>query len=249
MLERLIGRVTNRLLTRLPGPGMDVPAHTPVVSFTFDDVPDSAFLEGAKILEAHDGRGTFYIAGGILGREEESRRLINAKGCAELAARGHELGCHTFSHINLQKTPRQALAKDLDRSAKALGDIVPGYVPRNFAAPYNAGAFRHRPELARRFRSARGGMPGINRGRTDRTFLRSYPLQQPEQSVAGMHVLIDELVAKPGWLIFFGHDVSDRPTPFGCTPQSLAALVAHAQNSGCAILTINQALDRFEAAA
>lgn len=228
---------------------MHVPAHMPIISFTFDDVPDSAFHEGAKILEAHDGRGTFYIASGILGRQEERRKLIDAKGCAELAARGHELGCHTFSHLNLQRTPRSVLASELDRNARMLGEIVPGYVPRNFAAPYNAGAFRHRPELSRRFRSARGGMPGINRGRTDRTFLKSYPLQQPEASVARMHALIDELVANPGWLIFFGHDLSDRPTPFGCTPQSLAALVAHAQESGCAILTINQALDRFEAAA
>lgn len=249
MLESFLGRVTNRLLTRFPGPGVRIPTEAPVVSFTFDDVPDTALNEGAKILEANGARGTFYIASGILGRVEQSRRLIDATGCAELAARGHELGCHTYSHVNLQQTSREALAVELDRNAVALGEIVPGLVLRNFAAPYNAAAFRHRPELARRFRSARGGIAGINRGTADRTFLKSYPLQQPEASIAGMHNLIDQLVANPGWLIFFCHDLSDRPTPFGCTPESLASLVAHARNSGCAILTIDQALDRFEAAA
>lgn len=247
MLDAFAGRLTNQLLTRLPGPSITVKTDMPVVSFTFDDVPETALSAGAAILEAHGGRGTFYIAAGLLERQEEQRKLISAGGCAELAARGHELGCHTFSHKSLQHSGRAALRADLDRNGAALAAIVPGLRPRNFAFPYNAGAFRHRAELSRRFRSARGGMSGINRGVTDRSFLRSFGLQQPEASVAALQGKIDELVAAPGWLIFFGHDLAPRPTPYGCTAESFETLVAYARAKGCALLTVDQALDRFEA--
>lgn len=246
-IDNLAGRVTNRLLARFPGPMVDVATDTPVVSFTFDDVPDTALSQGARILEDHGGRGTFYIAAGMLGRKEQQRSLIDAAGCAELLARGHEIGCHTHSHLNLRKISRAKLQADLDRNGEVLASITPGFAPRNFAFPYNAGSFRQRGELTHRYRSSRGGLPGINRGLTDRSFLRSFALQQPENSVAELHGLIDELVAHPGWLIFFGHDLSPHPTPYGCTPASFESLVRHARDRGCAILTVDQALNRYEA--
>lgn len=246
-LDNLAGRATNRLLARLPGPQIRVPTDQPMVSFTFDDVPDSALDAGAAILEAEGARGTFYIAAGLLGSSEPGRRLIDAQGCASLLARGHELGCHTYSHPNLRHTGRAALAADLDRNRTALAALAPGFVPRNFAYPYNAGSFRHRDAVARRYRSARGGLGGINRGVTDRTLLRSMPLQQPEASVASMRGMVDELVSRPGWLIFFAHDIATTPTPYGCRPDSFADLVAYARARGCAIMTIDQALDRCEA--
>ncbi|SFV37218.1 Peptidoglycan/xylan/chitin deacetylase, PgdA/CDA1 family [Devosia crocina] len=249
MLDALAHRIANQLLKRLPGPQITVGTGTPIVSFTFDDVPDTALSAGARILEAHEARGTFYIAAGLLGREEADRRLIGAEGCRELARRGHEIGCHTFAHGNLRDLSRRELTRDLDRNREALAEIVPGPAPRNFAYPYNSAALRHRPALSQRFRSARGGVTGINRGPTDRTYLRSFPLQQPETSVGQLHAVIDELVRAPGWLIFFGHDLAETPTPYGCTPQSFEALVRHARDSGCTILTIDQALDRFAAAA
>ena len=38
----------------------------PLVSITFDDVPDTALVNGARVLERHGVRGTFYIAGGYV---------------------------------------------------------------------------------------------------------------------------------------------------------------------------------------
>ncbi|MCK1513398.1 hypothetical protein IVB22_12640 [Bradyrhizobium sp. 190] len=37
-------------------------------------------------------------------------------------------------------------------------------------------------------------------------------------------MVIDEAQTNNGWLIFYGHDVTDRPSPYGCSP----ALLAHA---------------------
>lgn len=243
--DDLAGRITNRLIERLPGPQIDVTTSTPIVSFTFDDVPDTALTNGATILERYGARGTFYISGGLANRREADRTMINTAGCIELSRRGHELGCHTFTHPNLRHLSGDALARDIARNRDYLASIDPNHVPRNFAYPYTAGSFRARSLLAREFRSMRGGLYGVNRGRVDRTYLRGIPLEQPETSVLALRNVIDDLVRNPGWAIFFGHDVSDQPTPYGCTPESFDALVRHAREAGCEILTVNAALDRF----
>lgn len=242
-IDDLTQRVTNRLLWKFPGDTIQVPTDRPIVSFTFDDVPDTALTAGAAILERYDARGTFYIAASLLGTIEPQRRLIDAAGCRDLVERGHEVACHTYAHPNIRHLSRRALGEDLDRNAAALAGIMPGFAPRNFAFPYNAGSFVARPELARRFRTARGGGEGINRGWTDRTFLKGVAIQQPDESALALTAMIDDLVANPGWLVFYTHDVSEQPTPYGTTPAVFETLVAHARSRGCDLSTVDQALD------
>ena len=50
-----------------------------------------------------------------------------------------------------------------------------------------------------------------------------------------------EAEAKGGWLVLFTHDVQDKPSPFGCTPKTLAALVDAAVGAGFEISTVGQA--------
>ncbi|MCK5746536.1 MAG: polysaccharide deacetylase, partial [Oricola sp.] len=57
-IDARIDRLANRLLWTVAGPRRDVETDVPIVSFTFDDVPDSALFEGAAILEKHGVRGT-----------------------------------------------------------------------------------------------------------------------------------------------------------------------------------------------
>lgn len=66
-VDGLVDRVANRLIWRLASKPRDVITDAPLVSFTFDDVPDTALHNGAAILERHGVRGTFYIAGGLRG--------------------------------------------------------------------------------------------------------------------------------------------------------------------------------------
>ncbi len=245
-IDDLAGRVTNRLIERLPGPQIDISTSTPIVSFTFDDVPESALTAGAAILEKHGVRGTFYIAGGLVHRRETAGyRLITPAGCAELRERGHELACHTFAHPNVRHLYGDDLARDIARNREFFREIDPDSRPRNFAYPYASGSFRARPLLASEFRSARGGLNGVNRGRADRTYLHGVPLEQPEASVPALRSVIDDLVRNPGWLIFYAHDISETPTQYGCTPASLDLLVAHAKGAGCEILTVDAALNRL----
>lgn len=245
LVDRFAGRLENRLLLASPWQVMLVPAREPIVSFTFDDVPASALDVGAPILEADGVRGTFYISGGLQGQIEPGRTIIDLAGCRELVARGHEIGCHTHAHRDLRHLDGDALVEDLSRNAGYLDAIDPRPGRRNFAYPYNSGSFGKRAILANAFRTCRAGGEGINRGPTDPTFLRAVEIRQPQQHVLGLARWIDALVADPGWLIFFTHDVSPRPTPYGCTAPGLRLLVGYALARGCHVLTVGAALDRM----
>lgn len=245
-LYNVADRVANRIMRHLPRRQLSVAATTPIVSFTFDDVPDTAASKGAKILEAHGVRGTFYIAGGLAGRREPDRSLIEIDGCRELAAVGHEIGCHTFSHDVVRRMGRQRLRADLDTNARYLQQVAPGFTARNFAFPYNLASPRMRDELAQRYRSCRGGWEGINRGPTDPGYLKAVELRQPEELAEDRLRWIDNVVQDPGWLIFFTHDITETPTPYGCTPRTLDKLVSYALEKGCVVLPVDQTLDRPE---
>jgi peptidoglycan/xylan/chitin deacetylase (PgdA/CDA1 family) len=241
----LIDRALNRAIVRFGGPRRVVATDTPLVSFTFDDVPDSALDQGAAVLERHGVRGTFYIAGGIAGTVEPARRLISAEGCRALDARGHEVGCHTFSHRRLRDIPGRELAADLDRNAAFLAEAGVARPPRNFAFPYNSAWPPARAEFRRRYRSCRAGGEGINRGAVDPLMLKGYEIRQPEAEARLLTRQIDAVAEEPGWLVFFSHDVSPSPTPYGCTPETLDLLVGHALARGCTVLTVDAALDRL----
>jgi peptidoglycan/xylan/chitin deacetylase (PgdA/CDA1 family) len=244
----LLDRIATRWVREFPGPRTPIAPTRPILSLAFDDVPDSALINGARILEAHDARGTFYAAGGLAGRQEAERTLLAADGYAALARRGHEIGCHTFSHVSVRRLSARQLAEDLDRNARYLAGVPGTVVARNFAFPYTVAAPQARRTLARRFRSCRGGHAGINRGSIDRGYLRSVEIRRttPLDVLNGW---INDLASDSGWLIFFTHDVSPEPTEFGCTPETLDRLIGHARERGCAVLTVDAALDALGIAA
>jgi peptidoglycan/xylan/chitin deacetylase (PgdA/CDA1 family) len=240
----LLDRIATRLVRDFPGTLLSIAATKPIVSFTFDDVPDTALINGARILEAHNARGTFYAAGGLSGVKEAERTLLAAEGYGELAARGHEVACHTFSHMSLRTLSPRRLAEDLDRNARFLAGVPGSVAARNFAFPYCVAAPQARRVLARRFRSCRGGDPGINRIAIDRGYLRAVEIRR-ETSIATLMAWIDDLAGEPGWLIFFSHDVSPDPTIFGCMPATMDRLLGHAGTLGCKVMTVDAALNEL----
>ena len=246
-LDDRLNRLTNRLMRRFPQPSLAISTREPIVSFTFDDVPDTALSNGARILEAHQARGTFYIAGGLVDRVEAGRTLISENGIGQLHRRGHEIACHTFAHRNVRKTSAGVLRADLDRNRDFLQQATGGWTPRNFAFPYNAMSPFAREEFTRRFRTTRGGGERINRGVIDPRLLGAVEIRQPAEHAAGLTRWVDDVVENPGWLIFFVHDIADVPTPHGTTPAIFDHLVRHAVERGCTLLTVDAALDRLEA--
>lgn len=126
-----------RLAALLAQPRVGVlTAERPLVSFTFDDIPDSAASVGAAILEANGVAGTFYIASGWLDRSFGPWRFADQAALSRLLDRGHEIGCHTRSHPDVQRVAPDALAAELDGNAASLATIDSRISLKNFAYPF-----------------------------------------------------------------------------------------------------------------
>ena len=245
-LEWYAIRLNDSISRRFPLRPFSLPANERIISFTFDDVPDTAESAGAAILDKYNVHGTFYIAGNLVGTKEAERNLITQEGCRKLVERGHELGCHTYNHLKVPYVGAQEIVSDLDRNTACLDAYEPGRdEPRNFAYPYCASSLISRRLFADRFATCRGGGNRINRGTIDLAFLQAVEIRQPDDEALRQTRWIDDLNNNPGWLVFYTHDVSETPTEFGCKPETFERLVSHAVGSGATVLSVREALARL----
>ena len=60
-----------------------------------------------------------------------------------------------------------------------------------------------------------------------------------------MEKILDEAKETNGWVIFFTHDVSDNPSPYGCLPRQLADVVQAVIDRGIEILPIKNAAGKI----
>lgn len=242
-LERVRRRFSVELASRLRSRPITALNQRPMISFTFDDVPESAVSSGASILLARGARGTFYIAGGLCGTSGALYQYLTPEQCIELHRHGHEIGCHTFSHPNLRKLSGTELAREVALNRQFFADLA--QIPLdNFAYPSGATSIRRRLQLQSLFSSCRSTVPGINAGTIDLDYLRAVELCHRHTDLRQVQDLIDAVVRANGWLIFLTHDVTDNPTRWGCTPAFLAEVVARALHSPCEIVTVRAALAR-----
>jgi len=245
--SNLRARISNRLARHLFVTPMQLKGGQPMVSFTFDDIPRSAATVGAPMLEEVGGRGTFYIAGGLINQPNNHCEGIDADGIIKLHRSGHEIACHTFSHQRAIDLDARAMAAEIAQNRSYLEGLDASIKLENFAYPYGLATVARKRQLTRSFRSARGILPGVNSGTIDLQFLRSTPLIDKDIDRAGVDRAFDEAVAAGGWLIFYTHDVADIPSPWGCTPGLLRHALEAAQRRNMPMVSVAEALRRAEA--
>ena len=85
-------------------------------------------------------------------------------------------------------------------------------------------------------------MPGVNAGSVDLQFLRAMPLIDRQMDRDGIERAFDEAQTNNGWLIFYGHDVADRPSPYGCSPALLNHALEAAARRKIPALTMAEAM-------
>ncbi len=85
-------------------------------------------------------------------------------------------------------------------------------------------------------------MQGVNAGSVDLQFLRAMPLIDREMDFDRIDRAFDEAQTNNGWLIFYGHDVTDRPSPYGCSPALLAHALRAAAKRKIPALTMAEAM-------
>jgi len=100
----------------------------PMVALTFDDGPDPEYTP--RILDALAGAGvhaSFFMVG--------SRAEAAAAAARAVAAGGHDVGNHTYSHRHLWALSPSATVAEVDRGAAAIAGVT-GIVPRYFRPPW-----------------------------------------------------------------------------------------------------------------
>lgn len=222
----------------------------PMVSFTFDDVPTSACQLGARILEQHGARGTFYVAGGGCGTANPGgTQHASLDQLSQVWTRGHEIGCHTYSHLAVRYATLDELDVESDRNLSLLKKIDGNIVVRNFAYPYGDMSVRTKRHLESRFDSCRSGHADINTVVADLGALHAWPLENASLDRSKIAELIAETVQARGWLIFYSHDVAERPSRYGVSPDLLEWAVSTAKMAGCRLTTIADSLKLINLAA
>lgn len=235
-------RVNNRLSRYFCTTPFRLRNKQPIVSFTFDDFPESAASIGVPLLDQYEAKATFYVSGSLIGKWSGHWQGVRADEVAALHRQGHEIACHTFSHVAATDLDAARLAAEIEENRRYLLDLDASIQLDNFAYPYGLGSVWRKSQLAKTFRSSRGIIPGINSGLVDLQYLRSTPLINRNIDEEGIDRVFDELIDANGWLIFYGHDVAGEPSPFGCTPRLLRYALDTAASRNVAIMTVADAL-------
>lgn len=231
---------TNTFIRRIDISPQKIP---PLISFTFDDFPQSAVRVGAEILNSYDLRGTFFVSLGLAATNHSEIKFFDYEDLASLREYGHEIGCHTFDHLDCRKVSFKKFKKSIKKNQIHLKRIFPPYSLRSFSYPKGGVSIFGKLLAASCYETCRTTFPGINIGKIDLNYLKANKLYSNQIPLNTIYRLIDQNLNQRGWLIFYTHDVSDKPSQFGCTPSYFRKVISYANHSGSKILPVIDIVD------
>ena len=101
-----------------------------IVALTFDDGPDESFTpQILDILKKYKVKATFYVIG--------EKVQYNKKIIKRQYEEGHEIGNHTYTHINVSKNGYNKIRKEIKDTQSAVKSVT-GVYPKTFRPPYRA---------------------------------------------------------------------------------------------------------------
>jgi len=240
-LRHAFGNLRQRFISSVQRREYALPEDGPLISFTFDDFPLSALQIGGAILKSYEMCGTYYAAMGLMDRA--SSQMGPYFGCGELKSLlrdGHELGSHTFDHVSCRTTSVCDFVAEVTKGKEA-AERVSGAGPcEHFSYPYGHVTLRIKQTIGGHLASCRGIFPGINISPVDVNLLHANSLYSGSFDLHSFDRLVQENSRRRGWLIFYTHDISERPSPFGCTPAQFESVVKLVKRSRALVIPIGQ---------
>jgi peptidoglycan/xylan/chitin deacetylase (PgdA/CDA1 family) len=241
-LKGKLRRRVVRLQARRPA---RVVLERPMVSFSFDDVPISAVETAGAMLEAKGARGTYFICAGLAGQDSRMGPYASREALLAAQARGHEIACHTYGHLDCGAASAAAIEADIARNDAALAGW--GAPPTTtFAYPYGDVSHAAKQVAGDRFALARALHHGLIETGADLNQAPAVGVEGPDGEATALRWL-ERAAERKAWLILYTHDVREAPSPVGCTPQVLQRIVDAAVASGFDLVTVAEGARRIGA--
>lgn len=107
-----------------------VPMDGKYVALTFDDGPSKQYTPKVlDVLKKYGAKGTFFVLGNRLGSGADIVKRADAEG--------HEIGVHTWSHINMKASSYGTVADEMNRTTRRIFSII-GKYPKIMRPPYGS---------------------------------------------------------------------------------------------------------------
>ena len=236
-------KVNNVLTRRLPVNTVRSRAPHAIASLTYDDFPKSAWTVAGPIMARFGVKATYYVAGRFCGLTEDNIEYFDVADLKAVAAAGHEIGCHSYSHGFASKTDNATLTAEIARNAAFLREHLGDIAIDSYAYPYGDVSPRTKTLLGGAFQSARGIYRKVNTGMIDLAMVHSIVLEHRRWRPDEIEASIVHAKAVGGWITFFTHAVSDRPEDFGVTPERLAWVLERIAQHGIETMPMRDAVD------
>jgi len=235
-LRRRIAKLSQRRPIRMK-------LERPMITFGFDDAPLTATTAGAEQLEQRGVRGVYYVSAGLEGGMGPMGRYAMREDVIRLAAAGHEVACHTFSHIDCGQADEATMLGDVARNTEGLNAW--GLPAReSFAYPYGDTSIPAKRALGARYRTLRTVTAGLVENGSDANQLPAVGIEGPDGEAKAMRWL-DRAADRKAWLMLYTHDVEASPSDWGCTPEALGHLIDAAIARGFDVVTAAEGARRL----
>lgn len=244
--KSILNRLRHKQADYLAGKKIQIPSGKKYLSFTFDDVPLSAFSNGQRILDSHDIKGTFYLSSSFLKGNGNTAAYYDENDVKNCIQKGHEIGCHTASHFHIyEKENSQVLNRDLLENQKILESIIQPQKLLNFSYPFGEQRFSAKKTVMQHYSSARSIKPGINRGQCDLYNLKSVQLYESKNSIESIESKLKDLNENGGWLVFYTHDIEQDYSKFGCSAEYFEKVVRLCLEYDVEILSVRDVVNKL----
>lgn len=101
-----------------------------MIALTFDDGPDEDFSpQILDILKKYEAKATFFVVGQKVGWNPDIVKRASDEG--------HEIGNHTFTHINICKSSDEEINSEISKTQEIIKNVT-GKEPELFRPPYRA---------------------------------------------------------------------------------------------------------------
>jgi peptidoglycan/xylan/chitin deacetylase (PgdA/CDA1 family) len=237
-LRRTAGRARWQLISAFGQKNASLAGES-IVSFTFDDFPRSALQTGGAILKTHQCAGTYYTAMGLMDHDNHQGLHFCKDDLLALVRDGHELASHTFSHSSGRTASISEFLADAVKGRSVLEEVA-GETCVNFSYPFGHATLRSKPILGRHFASCRGIVGGVNTSPADLNLLKANSIYSHSYDESVIANLVETARKSPSWLIFYTHDVREKPSSYGCTPGQFESVVKLVVQKQLKINTIQQ---------